>query len=108
MSESRVRVFWLPWFEEGKANYHADGTPAELVRIGVCRPSNTKVGTKPSGPIRADGTMHVCANAARAIAHDARFRAAIDRVLAGAPCPDFSLPARRKRHLRDGDDAAAA
>lgn len=39
---------------------------------------------------------------------DTRFRAALDRVISGGPCPDFELPLARKRKRLEWDDGEAA
>lgn len=89
------------------SQYCAVGTPAELLRIGICRHSKTtKSGITPNGHLVQDGTMRVYADARRAIRSDERFREAMARVLAGEAMPAFALP-RRKRSSGRGDPEVA-
>ena len=89
----RVTLYWRP---DGNAAYHADGTPAELLRIGICRRSKTtNSGITPNGHLVQDGTMRVHAHAGRAIKADERYQAAMRRVLGGEAMPAFALPSRK-------------
>lgn len=83
--------------------YWVWGMPADLARPGLIRfdeggrPQCAR-GLCATVSRRLDGSLNVhLPDARRLIARDANFRAAIDRILSGGPCPDFAMPRPTKR-----------
>lgn len=90
------------------AHYRVIGTPEQLIRLGVCRPSQAnRTRVEPCGQPRSDGRVCIQRFAHKIIPRDTRFQEAIQRVLEGAPCVDyrFAVPVpripRRRRAKTD-------
>lgn len=73
-------------------------TTETIAQMGLAaRDPNTRTGLRsPSGALLKSGLVRFGIRSSRAIPRDARFRAAMDRVLHGTACPDFSLPPPRR------------
>lgn len=82
--------------------YDVTDTPAALIRMGITEPwGANRAGVRfACGLVQRDGRVRVFVKAARAIAGDARFRRALDVVLAGGPLPDFSPGGESRRTRR--------
>ena len=86
--------------------YRCVDTPANLIRMGLCRPDpSTRTGITPCGTVLRNGLVSIRYRPSLAIWHDERFQQALERCVNGEPCVDFALPTVKRKRRSGGSEA---